>query len=97
LLACILACGALPYVILLGLAWAVRTAAAWGIDHALKRKLAPLDLAPVAPVWLLPFRDVLSVVEIIASYCSSQVVWRGMTMRADNGVAVYPAVAHPKH
>jgi ceramide glucosyltransferase len=97
LLACILSRGALPCVMLLGLAWAVRAAAAWGIDRALKPKLAPLGLAPVAPVWLLPFRDILSVVEIVASYCSSQVVWRGMTMRADNGVAAYPAVAHHKH
>ncbi len=97
LLACILSGGALPYVALMGLAWAVRTAAAWGIDHALKPKFASLDLAPVAPVWLLPFRDILSVVEIVASYCSSQVVWRGMTMRADNGVAADPVLAHPKN
>src|SRR5260370_26421295 len=86
LLACILSRGALPYVVLLGLAWAVRTAAAWGIDHALKPKLAPLGLAPVVPVWLLPFRDILSIVEIIASYSSNQAVWRGMVMEVDDGV-----------
>jgi ceramide glucosyltransferase len=97
LLACVLSRGALPYVMLLGLAWAVRSAAAWGIDHALKPKFASLDLAPEAPVWLLPFRDILSVVEILASYCSNQVVWRGMTMEADNGVAPAPAAAQHKH
>jgi ceramide glucosyltransferase len=95
LLACILSGGALPYVVLLGVAWAVRAAAARGIDHALKPKLAPLGVAPVAPVWLLPFRDILSIVEIIASYSSDQVVWRGMMMQADDGVS--PAPAHPKH
>jgi ceramide glucosyltransferase len=97
LLACVLSRGALPFVVLLGLAWAVRTAAAWGIDHALKPKLAPLGLAPVAPVWQLPCRDILSVIEIIASYSSNQVVWRGMITEADNGVAPAPAPAHPKH
>ena len=97
LLACILSRDALPYVILLGLVWAVRTAAAWGIDHALKPKFAPRDLAPAAPFWLLPFRDILSIVEIIASYCSDQVVWRGTMMRADNGVARVPLPAHPQH
>jgi ceramide glucosyltransferase len=97
LLACVLSRGALPYVVLLGLAWAVRAAAAWGIDHALKRKLAPLGLAPVAPVWLLPFRDILSVVEIIASYSSDRVVWRGMMMEADNGVAPVPVPARRRH
>jgi ceramide glucosyltransferase len=97
LLACILSRGALPYVMLLGLVWAVRTAAAWGIDHTLKPKFGLLGLAPVASVWLLPFRDILSIVEIIASYFSNQVVWRGTMMRADNGVARVPAPTHPKH
>jgi ceramide glucosyltransferase len=97
LLACVLSRGALPYVVLLGLAWAVRAAAAWGIDHALKHKLAPLGLAPVAPVWLLPFRDILSVVEIVASYSSDRVVWRGMMMEADNGVAPVPLSARRRH
>jgi ceramide glucosyltransferase len=95
LLACILSGGALPYVVLLGLAWAVRTTAAWGIDHALKPRFAPLDLAPVAPIWLLPFRDILSVIEVIASYSSNRVVWRGMMMEADNGVARTPAPSLP--
>jgi ceramide glucosyltransferase len=97
LVACVLSRSALPYVVLLGLAWAVRAAAAWGIDHALKHKLAPLGLAPVAPVWLLPFRDILSVVEIIASYSSDRVVWRGMTMEADNGVAPSSVPVRRRH
>jgi ceramide glucosyltransferase len=97
LLACILSRGALPYVVLLGLAWAVRAATAWGIDHALKSKLAPLGRAPVVPVWLLPFRDILSIVEIIASYPSDQVVWRGMVMEADDGLTPAPAPAYTKH
>jgi ceramide glucosyltransferase len=95
LLACLLSRGALPYVVLLGLAWVVRAAAARGIDHALKPKLAPLGLAPVAPVWLLPFRDILSIIEIIASYSSDRVVWRGMMMEADDGVTPAPAAVDP--
>lgn len=95
LLACILSDGALPYVVLLGLAWAVRTTAAWGIDHALEPRFAQPDLAPVAPVWLLPFRDILSVIEVVASYSSNRVVWRGVMMEADNGVSRAPAPSLP--
>ena len=89
-LACFLSRGAMPYVVLLGLTWAGRAAAAWGIDRALKPKLAPLDLASAVPVWLLPFRDTLSIIEIFASYSSGRVVWRGMKMEADDGVAAAP-------
>ena len=60
------------------LAWAIRAAAARGSNRALhpgRRELA-------APFWLLPVRDVLSVVEIATSYFGRRVVWRGHAMRA---------------
>jgi ceramide glucosyltransferase len=70
-------------------AWAVRAAVMWGIDSA----LADMRARPAAPVpvWLLPLRDVLSVVELAASYLSDQVVWRGQVMWADAGVPIAAA------
>jgi ceramide glucosyltransferase len=95
LLACFLSRAAMPYVVLVGLAWMVRAAAAWGIDRALKPKLAPFGLVSAVPVWLLPFRDTLSIIEIFASYSSDRVVWRGMKMEADDGVAAASSPVSP--
>jgi hypothetical protein len=36
-----------------------------------------LGLSPSIPVWLLPLRDAMSVAIILASYCGTQVAWRG--------------------
>ena len=80
----------LPFAALLGVAWIVRAAAATAIDQALKPKLAARDREAFVPVWLLPLRDVLSVVEIIASYYSNRVVWRGFATKVDNGMARVP-------
>ncbi len=55
-------------------AWLVRGAAAHGIDRALKVAL-PLT------IWCLPFRDLLSVTVILASYRSDRVAWRGQVHR----------------
>ena len=35
------------------------------------------------PLWLLPARDILSVVEILASFWVNEVTWRGHRMAAD--------------
>ena len=56
-------------------AWALRGAAAWGIDRR-------LGLASRLPVWCLPFRDLLSVTVMLASYRTDRVAWRGQTLRA---------------
>lgn len=64
------------------LAIAVRIGAARGVDHALARKLAPVGALPAAPLWLLPARDVLSVVQIAVSYMGAKVVWRGATLES---------------
>jgi ceramide glucosyltransferase len=63
-------------------AWAARVLILHGIDMA----LAPYRARPVrpTPIWLLPLRDVLSVVEIIASFFGTEVVWRGRTLNAAN-------------
>ncbi len=55
-------------------AWLVRVAAGFGIDAA-------LGLRSAAPVWLLPFRDLLSVAVILASYGGNEVAWRGHVLR----------------
>ena len=65
-------------------AWVVRGAVVQGIDHTLRAKCSRPP-APT-PFWLLPLRDVLSALEILLSYWSDVVVWRGHTMRADHGV-----------
>lgn len=60
-------------------AWAVRAATAWAVNRRLRDRLARPP-APV-PFWLLPVRDVLSAIEVIASHGNDVVVWRGHTMR----------------
>jgi len=65
--------------------WAVRAACADGIDRALSNRLG---LPPFStPFWLLPVRDVLSVVEIAASFLVNEVTWRGHKMAASGAVA----------
>ena len=63
-----------PWTLLLfGATWLTRASAMLAIDAA-------LGLSTDIPVWLLPFRDVLSVAVILASYGGSQVAWRGHTL-----------------
>jgi ceramide glucosyltransferase len=57
-------------------AWAVRAAAARGIDRA-------LGLANRTPLWLLPLRELMSVAVMLASYTGRQVDWRGHTLQAE--------------
>ncbi len=65
-------------------AWVVRAVGLYGVDRAVRsspghrrRRLA----------WLLPFRDMLSVGVIVASFCGDRVRWRGHVMHADNGTS----------
>ena len=72
----LLASAGAPWSIaLFALAWLIRAAAAWSIDRR-------LGAVSDTPMWLLPFRDALSVAEIVASYAGAEVVWRGHVMRA---------------
>ena len=60
-----------PWAFLLFVAtWLTRAAVMLGIDAA-------LGLTTAVPVWLLPFRDLLSVTVILASYGGNRVAWRG--------------------
>lgn len=80
MLACVFS-GAQSWSIgLFALSWLVRAASMMGIDAALKRKVG--RLAGAGHAWLLPFRDLLSVIEIAASYCIEDVVWRGHVINA---------------
>jgi ceramide glucosyltransferase len=83
-LALLASCGAAWALGLFAAAWAVRALAARGID----REMVAFQpgLAFRAPLWLLPLREIMSMVVMIASYCGDQVDWRGHTMSADGPV-----------
>jgi ceramide glucosyltransferase len=83
-LACVLSGAAMWGIALCALSWTVRATAMVGIDAVLRRKAG--DFHHAGNVWLLPFRDILSVIEIGASFCIKDVVWRGHKISA-NGVA----------
>ncbi len=57
------------------LAWLVRGLVGHGIDRA-------LGLAPGVGIWCLPFRDLMSIAVMLASYRSDRVAWRGQILRA---------------
>jgi ceramide glucosyltransferase len=73
------------------LAWLVRIGSSIAIDEALRDRVG--RPAAAVPIWLFPVRDLLSVLEIIASFCVNQVVWRGHRMDA-SGVATAPVKAN---
>ena len=56
-------------------AWLVRAVSAFGIDRH-------LGIASGLTIWCLPFRDLLSVTVILASYRTRRVAWRGQIMMA---------------
>ncbi len=62
-------------IALFGAIWLVRALVTFGIDRS-------LGLAPALPIWLLPFRDLLSVAVILASYGGTDVAWRGHVLTA---------------
>ena len=65
----------------LGGAWAARAASGWGIGRALREISVPLAFS--APFWLLPAREVMSFVELIAAFAGNRVEWRGHRLTAD--------------
>jgi ceramide glucosyltransferase len=83
--------GALWAVALFIAAWLVRAVLARGID----RSLTPLlpGVAFAAPVWLLPLRELMSVVVLAGGFTGSRVDWRGHALNADGPVAVPPQTA----
>jgi ceramide glucosyltransferase len=86
LLAMALAGGAAWSLGVFAVAWIVRAVAARMIDCALAPQWNGDSLAAPAfrcPVWLLPARDLLSVVVMLASYGGRRVEWRGYGLLAD--------------
>jgi ceramide glucosyltransferase len=82
--------GARPALLLLVGCWAARALTAGGIDAALTRKTG--RRVGASDAWMLPVRDILSVVEIGVSYFVEDVVWRGRRIRAQSPTAsVAPA------
>jgi ceramide glucosyltransferase len=83
-LAILLAWGALWSVAWFAVAWLIRGLAARGIDRLLG--LAP-DRGPGqasrSPLWLLPFRELMSVAVMVASYAGREVEWRGHRLQAE--------------
>jgi ceramide glucosyltransferase len=76
--AVLLSAGATWSLMAFALAWAARAMLARAIETCLAaRRPRPV---PHVPFWLLPLRDILSVAEIVASYCGDTVVWRGRTL-----------------
>ncbi len=84
LVAVALSGGAMWSMALFLVSWFVRAACARGIDGALADRLARPAVA--TPLRLLPVRDLLSVIEIVASFWVDEVTWRGHRMAA-GGVA----------
>ena len=80
LLAVLLSGGDARAMVLFMAAWALRAIAALGVDRSLSRRRA---LAFPCPVWLLPLRDALSIIVMIASYGGRRVIWRGHGLEAD--------------
>ena len=69
------------------IAWAVRAGAALGVDRCLA--CDKTMLATPVSIWLLPLRDLMSVITMLASYCGDRVEWRGQVMHT-GGAASAP-------
>ena len=95
LLTILLAGGALWSIALFMVVWMLRALAAFTVDRALaslwwreqrtsrERRDDEAALAFSCPVWLLPFRDIMSVAVMLASYGGRHVIWRGYGLNAD--------------
>ena len=79
--ACALSDGAPWSLSLFAISWLVRAAVVVGIDGALWRKTQMRTR--LSTLFLLPLRDMLSILEIVASYCIDDVVWRGHRIDAN--------------
>ncbi|MBC7636582.1 MAG: bacteriohopanetetrol glucosamine biosynthesis glycosyltransferase HpnI [Acetobacteraceae bacterium] len=80
--AVVLSGGAIWAVAGFGVAWLGRALIARGLDARLG--LAKSALATPAPFWLLPLRDLMSILIMLASVGSDRVEWRGTEMHADH-------------
>jgi ceramide glucosyltransferase len=86
-------------IMLFAVVWLLRVLEAHWVDRALRgswRGDYKGILAFFCPVWLLPFRDVLSVFVMLVSYASRRVDWRGYTLHADSPAGSLESRAPPK-
>jgi len=67
--------GATWTVSVFAVTWVVRAGTGHGIDRA-------LGLARGVGIWCLPFRDLMSIGVMLASYRTDRVAWRGQVLRA---------------
>lgn len=81
-MAVLLARGALWTWPIVAAAWLVRAAASRGTDLVLSRM--PGGVALATPVWLLPLRELMSLLVMGASYAGREVEWRGHRLQADS-------------
>ena len=81
LLAAALSAGAPWSLAVLAAAWAGRATVGRRLDRLLQR-CGALPPGRLSPMWLVPIRDVLSVLVMLASYADNRVAWRGQTLRA---------------
>ena len=87
--AMVLSGGKAWYVGLFLVIWMVRAVCAFGIDWVLRGRRTS---TPLLTGWLMPARDMLSIVLMAASFCGHRVLWRGHVMHADDGL-INPAQA----
>ena len=88
-LACAASGAAVWSLALFGTVWALRAGASLAIDRMLRARFGVR--CPAVMPWLLPLRDLLSVLEIGAAFCGRRVVWRGHYF--DGGAVAAPAAA----
>ena len=87
----VLLTGTLPSFFLFGMVWVGRMMTAVALDGGIERHLSregqrpagSLSYAVTSPVWLLPLRDLISVIVLLASFAGRRVDWRGHDLIAD--------------
>ncbi len=70
-------------------AWFARGITVLGVDRNLREAdvAGKTLLATPASIWLLPLRDLISMITLLASYCGDRVEWRGQVMHTGRGGA----------
>lgn len=80
--------GAIWAIAAFPMVWLLRLLAAECVDRAMVPSVSRLAFR--VPFWLLPLRELMSVVVMLASYGGDTVIWRGHTMHADGHVPPQP-------
>jgi ceramide glucosyltransferase len=75
--------------------WAGRALVARAIDRSLD--LSAAGLATPAPIWLLPLRDLMSVLVLLAGFAGNRVEWRGEVIQIETRPVLRSARRSPMH